>query len=59
MNMVIKCLLAALWLLAVPWAAGGVVLCKSKKKFDGNEPSCRISYDVFLCRDFGAGGNLG
>ncbi len=35
MNMVIKCLLAALWLLAVPWAAGGVVLCKSKKSSMG------------------------
>ena len=35
MNMVIKCLLAALWLLAVPWAAGGVVLYKSKKKSMG------------------------
>ena len=35
MNMVIKCLLAAFWLLAVPWAAGGVVLYKSKKKSMG------------------------
>ena len=35
MNMVIKCLLAAFWLLAVPWAAGGVVLCKSKKSSMG------------------------
>ena len=34
MNMVIKCLLAALWLLAVPWAAGGVVLCKSKNPME-------------------------
>ena len=35
MNMVIKCLLAALWLLAVPWAAGGTVFYKSKKKSMG------------------------
>lgn len=35
MSMLIKCLLAALWLLAVPWAAGGMVLYKNKKKSTG------------------------
>ena len=49
MNMVIKCLLAALWLLAVPWAAGGTVFYKSKKKSDGHVSSCRVSSDVFRC----------
>lgn len=35
MNMVFKCLLAGLFLLAVPWASGKILLYKNKKKSPG------------------------